>query len=159
MEMFDVVIIGAGLSGLHAARVAARRGMSVLLVDRKPRVDAAIHTTGIFVRRSLEDFALPDACLGPPVRRVRLLGPSLNGITLDSPHDEFRVGRIGRLYLHLLDDAQRAGAAVRLATRYLGSESQGAATSVRLETGTHVTTVGARLAWWSCWSPSRSSPS
>jgi len=145
METYDVVVIGAGLAGLHAARVAARRGLSVLLVDRKTRVDAAIHTTGIFVRRSLEDFALPDACLGPPVRRVRLVGPSLTGITLDSPHDEFRVGRMGRLYARLLDDAERGGAAVRLGTRYAGSEAHGPSTHVRLETGPRVATVKARF--------------
>jgi len=145
METYDVVVIGAGLAGLHAARVAARRGLSVLLVDRKTRVDAAIHTTGIFVRRSLEDFALPDACLGPAVRRVRLLGPSLAGITLDSPHDEFRVGRMGRLYTHWLDDAERGGAVVRLGTRYAGSESRGHTTLVRLETGPRAATVLARF--------------
>jgi len=36
METYDVVVVGAGLAGLHAARVAARRGLSVLLADRKP---------------------------------------------------------------------------------------------------------------------------
>ncbi len=92
MNTYDVVVVGAGLSGLHAARLAARRGLSVLLVDRKARLDAGIHTTGIFVRRTLEDFALPDGCLGPPVRCVRLLGPSLHGVTLESHRDEFRNG-------------------------------------------------------------------
>ena len=31
-----------------------------------------VHTTGIFVRRTLEHFDLPEACLGPPVRDVML---------------------------------------------------------------------------------------
>jgi len=140
-----VVVIGAGLAGLHAARVAARRGLSVLLVDRKTRVDAGIHTTGIFVRRSLTDFALPESCLGPPVRRVRLVGPTLTGITLDSRHDEFRVGRMGRLYVALLDDARRAGAAIRLGTRYVGSHADGYGTCIDLESGGHAATVRARF--------------
>jgi len=79
------------------------------------------------------------------VRRVRLLGPSLTGITLDSPRDEFRVGRMGRLYTHLLGDAERAGAAVRLATRYVGSAVEGSATRVELESGGRAATVGARF--------------
>jgi flavin-dependent dehydrogenase len=145
METYDLVVVGAGLAGLHAARVAARRGVSVLLADRKPRVDLGIHTTGIFVRKSLEDFALPEACLGPPVKRVRLLAPSLTGITLDSPHDEFRVGRMGRLYAHLLDDARRAGATVRLGTHYAGSEAEGSETRITFTAGTRSTSVRARF--------------
>jgi flavin-dependent dehydrogenase len=145
MEMYDVVIVGAGLAGLHAARASAQRGLSVLLIDRKPRVDVAIHTTGIFVRRTLEDFALPGGCLGPAVRRVRLLGPSLTGLTLDAPRDEFRVGRMARLYSGLLDEATSGGATVRLGTCYAGSDEDGAATRVRLRTGARVTTVRARF--------------
>jgi len=145
MTTYDVVVIGAGLAGLHAAREAARRGLTVLLADRKPRLDAAIHTTGIFVRRTLEDFALPDSCLGPPVRRVRLLGPSMKGPTLESPHDEFRVGRMGRLYAHLLDEAVRHGAALRLATHYAGSEAGDGVTAVHLAAARGSETVGARV--------------
>jgi flavin-dependent dehydrogenase len=145
METYDLVVVGAGLAGLHAARVAARRGLSVLLADRKPRVDLGIHTTGIFVRRSLEDFALPEACLGPPVKRVRLLGPTLSGITLDSPRDEFRVGRMGRLYAHLLDDARRAGATVRLGTHYAGCEADGSTTRIAFTSGGRAETVRARF--------------
>jgi len=133
MQTFDVVVIGAGLAGLHAARTAARRGLSVLLVDRKQRLDTFIHTTGIFVRRTLTDFALPESCLGPPVRRVRLLGPHLNGLTLESAHDEFRVGRMGRLYAHLLEDCVRTGVTTRLGVRYAGSRASGETTQVRLE--------------------------
>ena len=38
----------------------------MLLVDRKASLDRSIHTTGIFVRRTLEDFSLPEDCLGLP---------------------------------------------------------------------------------------------
>jgi len=145
MKTFDAVVVGAGLAGLHAARTAARRGLSVLLVDRKQRLDTFVHTTGIFVRRTLTDFALPESCLGPPVRRVRLLDPELRGLTLESPHDEFRVGRMGRLYAHLLEDCARTGVSTRLATRYAGSEADGAASRVRLEHASGVESVGARF--------------
>lgn len=145
METFDVAVIGAGLAGLEAARRAARSGLSVLLVDRKVRLDAAVHTTGIFVRRTIEDFDLPAGTLGPPVRRVRLLGPSLHGPTFDSPHDEFRLGRMGRLYVRLLERVRHAGASVRLATRYAGLTDDGAASIVRLESGASVEEVRARF--------------
>ena len=56
---YDVTIIGAGLAGLQCARLLAATGLRVLLVDRKKSLDTSIHTTGIFVRRTLEDFDLP----------------------------------------------------------------------------------------------------
>ncbi|MDQ3522854.1 MAG: FAD-dependent oxidoreductase, partial [Gemmatimonadota bacterium] len=54
----DVVVVGAGLAGLQCTRLLAASGLRVLLVDAKAAVDRAVHTTGIFVRRTLEDFAL-----------------------------------------------------------------------------------------------------
>lgn len=120
MEKYDVVIVGAGLAGLQCARLLGLRGFEVLLVDRKARLEDSIHTTGIFVRRTLEDFPFPEDCLGPAVRDVTLYSPSHRSMELTSPHDEFRVGRMGRLYQRFLNNAERAGVKWMPATRYSG---------------------------------------
>jgi len=73
---YDVLIVGAGLAGLWAAGALARRGVRVLLIDHKRDVRASVATTGIFVRRSLESFHLPEDCLGPPVRQVTMHSPA-----------------------------------------------------------------------------------
>src|SRR2546423_8481000 len=104
---FDVVVVGAGLGGLQCARLLARAGVRVLIADRKRALDEAVHTTGIFVRRTLEDFDLPADCLGAAVRGVTLYSPARRALALDSEHDEFRVGRMGRLYLRFLADCER----------------------------------------------------
>jgi len=126
VEEFDVVVVGAGLAGLQTTKLLARSGVRVLLVDRKRALEASVHTTGIFVRRTLEDFDLPEDCLGQPIRRVTLYSPARRAFTIESEHDEFRVGRMGRLYARLLEEASRAGAEWSPATRYVGLEDAGA---------------------------------
>ncbi|MCA2214300.1 FAD-dependent oxidoreductase [Jidongwangia harbinensis] len=119
MEIVDVLVVGAGLAGLHTARLLARQGHDVLVVDRRRTLDSGIRTTGIFVRRTLEDFALPAGQLGPPIRRVVLYPPSLRGpVELVSARDEFRVADMAGVYAHALAGARRAGARVRLGVSY-----------------------------------------
>ena len=60
MQKYDVVIVGAGLAGLQCSRLLGRAGLKVLLIDRKESLSNSIHTTGIFVRRTLEDFDIPE---------------------------------------------------------------------------------------------------
>ena len=121
METFDVVVIGAGLAGLEMTRELSRHGLSVLLADRKTALEKPIHTTGIFVRRTLEDFDLPLDCLGAIVRNVSLYAPSGRSLELESPHAEFRVGNMAKLYQRLLEDAQKSGAVFSNATHFRGS--------------------------------------
>ncbi len=118
METYDVVIIGAGLAGLQCAQLLGRQGLSVLLVDRKQNLETSIHTTGIFVRRTLEDFDIPADCLGPPIRNVTLYSPARRHMELESPHDEFRVGKMGTLYTRYLNQCLRTGVRWMPETRY-----------------------------------------
>ncbi len=133
MKEFDVGIVGAGLAGLQCARQLAWRGLRVLLIDRKRQIDQSIHTTGIFVRRTLEDFEIPAGCLGPAVKHVTLYSPSRRKLDLASPHDEFRIGRMGRLYQRMLENCLGAGVKWSPATRYAGHYSLSDKLIVRLD--------------------------
>jgi flavin-dependent dehydrogenase len=120
-DSVDVLVVGAGLAGLHTATRLAARGHDVLLVDRRASLTGAIRTTGIFVRKTLDDFPLPADCLGPPIRRVVLYPPGLRRpVVLDSPRDEYRVGDMAPFYLAAASAAVDAGVRVALATRYEG---------------------------------------
>ncbi|REK19569.1 MAG: NAD(P)/FAD-dependent oxidoreductase [Planctomycetota bacterium] len=132
MESYDVVIVGAGLAGLQSARILAGHGLQVALVDRKPSLDVAVHTTGIFVRQSLEDFAIPSAHLGPAIRHVSIYSPAARRLDLESSQDEFRIGRMGPLYERLLKDCRAAGADWLPGTGFVGCEEEGSSTRVRL---------------------------
>ncbi len=131
-RIYDAAILGAGLAGLQCARRLGAAGLRVALLDRKSSLAASVHTTGIFVRRTLEDFDLPADCLGPPVRHVTLYSPELRGLELESPHAEFRVGRMAELYERFLADAVRGGVTWMPATRYVSLEP-GTPTRIHIE--------------------------
>jgi len=141
---YDVTIIGAGLAGLQCARLLARQGVDVLLVDRKNALDQKIHTTGIFVRRTLVDFDLPDDCLGPPIKHVTLYSPAHRSLELVSRHDEFRIGRMGQLYQRYLQQCLLSGAHWLPQTSYLSHSAANGKLTVRLSSGSATRSITTR---------------
>jgi flavin-dependent dehydrogenase len=125
--MFDVLVAGAGLAGLQVARLLAQRGLRVALIDRKASVADSVHTTGIFVRKTWEDFPLPAEQFGRPIRDVVLYSPARRPLALTAPRDEFRVGRMSWIYLYLLEHCTRAGVVWMPSTRLLRVEPSVAA--------------------------------
>ena len=141
---YDVTIIGAGLAGLQCARLLARQGLNVLLVDRKNSLDQKIHTTGIFVRRTLVDFDIPAGCLGPSIRHVTLYSPAHRSLELVSQHDEFRIGRMGQLYQRYLQQCVLAGVFWLPQTSYLSHSAANGKIDLRLSSGSATLTITTR---------------
>ncbi len=124
MDTVDVLVVGAGLAGLHTARLLAAQGLDVLVVDRRRSLAVGIRTTGIFVRRTLDDFDLPAHALGPGVRDVLLYPPSRRSpVRLTSRRDEYRVADMAEIYGHALRAASAAGARVLLGVRFLDTDN------------------------------------
>ena len=133
MKSYEVIIIGAGLAGLQCAKLLSDRGAKVLLVDRKSDLSRGVHTTGIFVRKTLEDFDFPAGTLGKPIKNVTLYSPQLKSIDLQSEKDEFRVGKMGLIYDEFLQEAAAGGVRFARSTSYRGSETADGETIVTLE--------------------------
>ena len=141
---YDVSIIGAGLAGLQCARLLARQGFRVLLVERKNTLDQKIHTTGIFVRRTLVDFDIPDDCLGPAIKHVTLYSPAHRSMELVSRHDEFRIGRMGQLYQRYLQQCLHAGVHWSPQTSYLSHTATKDKLTLRLNSGSSTRSITTR---------------
>jgi flavin-dependent dehydrogenase len=141
---YDVTIIGAGLAGLQCARLLAQQGLSVLLVDRKQTLDQKIHTTGIFVRRTLEDFDIPGDCLGTPIKHVTLYSPAHRPMELVSEYDEFRIGRMGQLYQRYLQQCLLAGVHWLPQTSYVSHAAAQGNTTLRLNSGSSTFSITTR---------------
>jgi len=139
----DVAVIGAGLAGLWTARSLALRGLRVALVEAQRAVDARVRTTGIFVRRTIEDFEMPAGMSGAPIRRVVLYSPKRRALELVSSRDEFHIADMRALCRALLRDCREAGVMWLPGTRYDGLCAQGCC--VCLERGTRRLDVAARF--------------
>lgn len=137
---FDVAIVGAGLAGLQLARLLARNGCSVLLADARRNVTDCIRTTGIFVRKTFEDYPSLDPFLGPAIRAIGVHSPAGRSIALQSGRDEFRVGHMKPLYEAFLAQAIAAGATWSPATIYAGLHEESERTRVIFRDGASITT-------------------
>lgn len=141
MKEYDVIIIGAGLAGLQCAKLLAMQGVSILLVDRKANLDEGVHTTGIFVRRTFEDFALPEDCLGESVRHVSFYSPRRKVLNLESERGEFRVGKMAKMYRRFLNDCISLGVVWSPSTKFVDAKNS----IVKLETANENWSVKARV--------------
>lgn len=119
---FDVVIVGAGVSGSAAAIALARGGWSVALIERQrfPRRKVCGECIAASNLPLLQALGVGDAFharAGPELRQVRLMHGE-RAVTADLPaanHERFPWGRaLGRETLDglLLDQARAAGAVV-----------------------------------------------
>jgi digeranylgeranylglycerophospholipid reductase len=117
---YDIAVVGAGFAGLACARAAARRGLRVLVVDRKAEPGARMHTTGLVVKEAAERWEIP-AALTRRVRGVRLYAPALASLDLTAPGYYFLATDTPALMRWLAREACRAGAHIRFARRYRGA--------------------------------------
>ncbi len=145
LPQYDVAVIGAGLAGLQAARLLGRAGLKVLLADQKEEVGDPVQTTGIFVRKTLEDFVLPESCLGPAVDRVTLYSPKGRELHLRGNEPEFRVADVAGIYRHFLRDAESCGVDWAPEHRYHYCEPLNGGSVLRFVTPTGTRYVRARF--------------
>ena len=116
METFDVVVIGGGPSGATAAHDLARRGRSVLLLDRSGRIKPC---GGAVPPRLLSEFEIPDDLLVARVTGARIVSPTDRKVRM--PIDDGFVGMVDR---DVFDEWLRARAAAAGAVRRVGTFKQ-----------------------------------
>jgi digeranylgeranylglycerophospholipid reductase len=117
---YDIGIIGAGFAGLACARAAARRGLRVLVIDRKAEPGERMHTTGLLVKEAAERWEIP-ATLTRRVRGIRLYAPALASLDLAANGYYFLATDTPALMRWFAREARRAGAHLRLARPYRGA--------------------------------------
>ena len=113
-DIFDVVVVGGGPAGATVADDLARRGRSVLLLDRAGRIKPC---GGAIPPRLVRDFAIPDALLCARIESARMVAPS--GTAVDMPINA--GGYVGIVDREVFDEFLRERAAGHGATRVSGT--------------------------------------
>ena len=74
--MHDVIVIGAGPAGLHAARLLSERGLDVIVLEEHEAVGRPVHCTGILAREAFDEFGLARDTILNPLEAARFVSPA-----------------------------------------------------------------------------------
>jgi len=113
LETFDAVVIGGGPAGATAANDLAKRGRSVLLLDRAGRIKPC---GGAIPPQAMREFDIPESRLANRVHSARMIAPSDRAV--DMPIDGGYVGMVDREHF---DEWLRQRATESGATRRTGT--------------------------------------
>jgi geranylgeranyl reductase family protein len=113
----DVLIVGGGPAGLHAARELARAGVDVAVLEEHINVGEPVHCTGVLAAEAFEEFGIPDGSVLNTLRTVAFHSPSGDRITHSTSTVEAVVIDRARFDADLAQLAVGAGAIVRRGAR------------------------------------------
>lgn len=112
--MHDVVVAGAGISGLLCAREAASAGLSVLVLESGHEVGTPEHCSGLVSRRALADLGLEPSAVELEVESAALVSPSGRRLEIDARRQGVLCVDRRALDKQAAAQAQEAGAEIRV---------------------------------------------
>lgn len=112
--MHDVIVVGAGPSGLNAARILAERGLDVLILESKNEIGKHIVCTGIVGQEAFREFDLSSDSILKEIKKIKLVSPNSNSIIYEHPYPFAYVVDRERFDRILFQEAHSKGADIKL---------------------------------------------
>jgi monoamine oxidase len=153
-ETLDVIVVGAGLSGLCAARALDAAGARVAVLEARPRVGGRTLSRGIGAGR----FDLGGQWMGPTQDRLAALARELDVATFPTHHQGEKIldldgristyaGHIPSLPPHALADLQKGLWALAAAARAVPLDAPERTRGARRLDAISVETLKRRVLW------------
>ncbi|OPX73027.1 MAG: Digeranylgeranylglycerophospholipid reductase [Methanoregulaceae archaeon PtaB.Bin152] len=118
---YDLLVVGGGPGGALAARTAAEKGLSVLLVEKRPAIGAPVRCAEGIGKEAVAEFVKPDPrWISAELKGADIVAPDGTTMTLASEQAGSKVGYILDRKIfdrELVWQAAEAGADVAVKTR------------------------------------------
>ncbi|HOV17382.1 MAG TPA: NAD(P)/FAD-dependent oxidoreductase [Candidatus Cloacimonadota bacterium] len=109
-KTWDLLIVGGGPAGLCAAKAAAEKGLSVLVLEKNLEIGSPVHTSGGSWTRELKAFGIPESFLHPVHHLEFISKMSKAAFHYDFP--EICMLDVHAFYQYLAEQASLAGAVI-----------------------------------------------
>lgn len=112
--MHDVIIVGAGPSGLNAARKLANKGLDVLVLESKKEIGEYVICTGVVGQEVFREFDLPRDLISKEIKKMKWVSPMNNTLSYEHPQPFACVVNREKFDKYLGYRAQSEGARIEL---------------------------------------------
>jgi digeranylgeranylglycerophospholipid reductase len=107
---FDLVVVGGGPAGSSAARIAAKNGCTVALIEKEKEIAETVRTSGVTWISDIIKFGIPDECYNP-IKKFSFCSPN-NAVTISDNIAKAAVLDVRKTYRFLANRAISSGCQV-----------------------------------------------
>jgi digeranylgeranylglycerophospholipid reductase len=83
--MHDVIVVGAGPSGLNAAKILTKKGLDVLVLEKKSEVGEHVICAGIVGDEVFSKFHIPEESVLKKIKEIKIISPRSSVICYEHP--------------------------------------------------------------------------
>ena len=110
----DLVIVGGGPAGSSAAFAAAKRGISVALLEKEESIAETVRTSGVTWIQNMKEFGIPNDCFNP-IKNFSFCSPN-NEVTISDTVPRAAVLDVRKTYRWLAEQAKEEGVEIFVKT-------------------------------------------
>ena len=114
---FDVIVVGGGPAGASAARLAAKNGCTVALIEKEKEIAETVRTSGVTWISDIEKFGIPNECYNP-IKKFSFCSTN-NSVTISDEIAKAAVLNVRKTYRFLANRAKKEGAEIFVSTNVL----------------------------------------